>query len=215
MDARTAVQRAVASIAIVVGTCGGAVYAGPVYIYRSDFNLRIPANPDKTRGWMADAIIEVGVHHIIHDIDVGINLTHTNVFDLQIFLQSPAGTQLSLNMYNLDEYFEGANYTNTIFDDEAEIPIEQGEPPFIGRFRPKAGSLLEVFDGRDSFGRWRLRIHDAWQWDTGTLDSFELMITAPEPATAILLTLGAGLVTFFKPRCGNPKNTRPEHSRRV
>jgi len=105
-------------------------------------------------------------------------------------------------MYNLDEYFEGANYTNTVFDDEAEIPIEQGEPPFTGRFRPKAGNLLQVFDGQDAYGLWRLRIYDMWDADIGTLNSFELIITTPEPATAILLTLGAGLMTVFKPRRG-------------
>ena len=159
MDARNAAQRIVAILVIaVVGTFP--VYAGPVYIYSGDFNLPIPAldEPESEygRGGMDDAIIEVGNYHIIHDIDVGINLTHTNVFDLQISLQSPAGTQLSLNMYNLDEYFEGANYTNTIFDDEAEIPIEQGEAPFTGRFRPRADNLLEVFDGQNAYGLWRL-----------------------------------------------------------
>jgi hypothetical protein len=105
-------------------------------------------------------------------------------------------------MYNLDEYFEGANYTNTIFDDEAEVLIEQGEPPFTGRFRPLDPYRLSAFDYENSFGLWRLQIYDAWEWDTGTLDSFELIITTPEPATAILLTLGAGLMTVFKPRRG-------------
>jgi len=149
---------------------------------------------------MADAVIEVPDHHIIYDIDVGINLTHTSVFDLQIFLQSPFHKRLCLNMYSpSNEYFEGANYTRTIFDDEAQVPIEQAGPPFTGRFRPKAGSGLEVFDGRDSFGLWRLQIHDAFYADTGTLDSFELIITIPEPATAILLLLGTGLMALPKP----------------
>jgi hypothetical protein len=205
MDARSAAQQIVAILVIAVGWTFP-VFADSIHIYASDFSLPIPAldEPESAygKGWMDNAIIEVGDYHIIHDIDVGINLTHTNVFDLQIFLQSPAGTQLCLNMYNLDEYFEGENYTNTIFDDEAEVPIEQGEAPFAGRFRPTAGSLLQVFDGQDSFGLWRLQIYDAWEWDTGTLNSFELTIAAPEPATAILLTLGTGLMTLFKPRRG-------------
>lgn len=201
MDARNAAQHIVAILVIAVGWTFP-VFADTVHIYSGDFDLSIPAAPDDTKGWMDNAIIEVGDYHIIHDIDVGINLTHTNVFDLQIFLQSPAGTQLCLNMYNLDEYFEGANYTNTIFDDEAEVPIEQGEAPFTGRFRPLDPYRLSAFDYENSFGLWRLQIYDAWEWDTGTLDSFELIITTPEPATAILLTLGAGLMTVFKPRRG-------------
>ncbi|MBA7691263.1 hypothetical protein ES703_99806 [subsurface metagenome] len=180
------------------------VFAGQVYIYDGEFDLPIPANLDDTRGWMADAIIEIPDHYMVSDLDVRINITHTNVFDLQIFLQSPAGTRMCLNMYNpFDEYFEGANYTQTIFDDEAETAIEGAEPPFTGRFRPRAidaANLLEIFDGENVNGLWRLQIYDAFYWDTGTLDSFDLIITTPEPATAILLLLGTGLITLFKPR---------------
>ena len=121
MDSCSAAQRIVAILVIVAGGCGGAVFAGPVYTYHGSFNLPIPA-PDEPesefgKGWMTDAIIDVPHHFTIHDIDVGISLTHTSVFDLQIFLQSPAGIMLCLNMYNYDEYFEGADYTRTIFDD--------------------------------------------------------------------------------------------------
>ncbi len=203
MDAHSAVQWIVAIFVIVAGG-SFPVFAGPVHIYGGEFDLPIPANPDDTRGWMADAIIEITDHFTIHDLDVRINITHTSVFDLQIFLQSPAGSRLCLNMYNpFDEYFEGANYTQTIFDDEAGTAIEQAEPPFTGRFRPKAidaANLLEIFDGQDSYGLWRLQIYDAFYADTGTLDSFELIITTPEPTTAILLLLGTGLITFLNPR---------------
>ena len=199
-------QWIVAILVVVVGV-SFPVFAGPVHIYGGDFNLPIPkldsSDPDISRGWMADAVIEITDHFIVSDLDVRIDITHTNVFDLQIFLQSPAGTRICLNMYNLREFFEAANYTQTIFDDEAEDPIEEGEPPFAGRFRPKAIdplNLLEAFSGENADGIWQLQIYDMWSVDTGTLDNFELVITAPEPATAILLLLGTGLITLFKPR---------------
>jgi len=179
------------------------VHAAPVYIYGGDFDLPIPANPDDTQGWMEDAVIEIPDHHTIIDLDVRISSTHTSIFDLQLFLQSPGGTILCLNMYDFDEYIEGENYEQTIFDDEAQVAIEDGEPPFTGRFRPKAidpFNLLELFDGQDTFGQWHLRIYDAYYNDTGTLNSFELIITTPEPASAILLTLGTVLITLLKPR---------------
>jgi subtilisin-like proprotein convertase family protein len=201
MDAPSAVQRIVA-IVLIVGGVSFPVFAGQVHIYDGQFDLSIPANPDDTRGWMADAIIEITDHFILHDLDIRINITHTNVFDLQIFLQSPAETRICLNMYNFREFFEGANYTQTIFDDEAETAIEQAEPPFTGRFRPRAidaANLLEIFDGENVYGTWRLQIYDAFYADTGNLDSFELIITTPEPATAILLLLGTALITLLKP----------------
>ena len=151
--------------------------------YGGDFNLRIPADPNNTnttRGWMDDAVIQIPDHFTIADLDISITVTHTKVFDLQIFLKSPAGTRLCLNSYNLDEYFNGENYTQTVFDDEAEIPIEQALPPFTGQFRPESGTLLSSFDGQDAFGAWRLQIYDCWFADMGTLDNFQLVVTRAE-----------------------------------
>jgi subtilisin-like proprotein convertase family protein len=200
MDAHDALQRFVAILVILAGAWGG-VHADPVYTYQGHFNLRIPTEPDSSKGWMADAIIDVTDHLVISDLDVRISITHANVFDLQLFLQSPFGTKLCLNMYDLKKEFSVyPNYTNTIFDDEAELMIKQAEAPFTGRFRPIEPYQLSEFDGEDSFGLWRLQICDMWDWDTGTLDSFELMITTPEPSTATLLTFGVGLLLLLRPR---------------
>jgi len=180
--------------------------ASPARIYGGDFHLRIPADPNNTnttKGRMADAIIEIPDHFPIADLDVGITVTHSDVFDLQLYLQGPTGTPLCLNMYDLS-HVNGENYTRTIFDDEAETPIEQAQPPFTGRFRPQSGSLLSIFDGLDTYGSWRLQIYDARYFDTGFLKHFELTIEIPEPATAILLTLAAGLMRQRRPR-GNLK----------
>jgi len=159
-----------------------AASATPDHTYGGDFNLRIPADPDNTKGWMDDAVIEIPDHFPIADLDVCISVTHSKVFDLQLFLQSPTGTRLCLNMYNLNEYFDGENYTQTIFDDEAELSIEQAQPPFTGRFRPEPGNALSIFDGLDAYGSWRLQIYDAYFADSGTLDRFELMICGKIPA---------------------------------
>jgi hypothetical protein len=184
-----------------------AAYAEPVYIYGGDFNLRIPADPQNSRGWMDDAIIDIPDHFLIYDLDVAINVTHSHVFDLQLYLKSPTGTRLCLNMYDLNEFFDGENYTQTIFDDEAQLSIEQGQPPFTGRFRPESGTLLSVLDGQDTYGLWRLQIYDAWYYDIGTLERFELIIDIPEPATAFLLILGAVLIALFRYRKVSPGGT--------
>jgi subtilisin-like proprotein convertase family protein len=180
MDSCTAAKRIALSFAIII--CSGfSAVAGSVHTYTGSFNLLIPADPDSTRGWTDDAVIEISDHLTISDLDVRINLRHTNVFDLQLFLQSPAGTRICLVMYNpYNEYFEGENYTQTIFDDEAAVPIDQGEAPFTGRFKPREPYRLSAFDGQDCFGSWRLQIYDAFYFDTGRIDSVELIITAVE-----------------------------------
>jgi subtilisin-like proprotein convertase family protein len=163
-------------------------FAGSVHTYGGQFDLRIPADPEASKGWMHDAVVDVPDHLAIRDVDVRISLTHTHVFDLKIFLESPAGTRICLVTYNpFSEYFEGENYTQTVFDDEAEIVIDQGQPPFTGRFRPREPYRLAAFDGEDCFGPWRLQIYDAWDIDTGRLNSFDLLITAIEPPKVIAL----------------------------
>jgi subtilisin-like proprotein convertase family protein len=203
MNMRSSVQWIVAFFFMAAGA-GAPVFAGPTVIYGGDFDLPIPSPADPQseygRGWMDDAVIEILDHFTIYDLDVGITLTHTSVFDLQIFVQSPAGTLLCLNMYNFYEFFEGEDYENTIFDDEATVLIEEGQPPFTGRFRPRSPALLSVFDGQDTFGQWKLKVYDAYYYDTGNLESFEVMITIAEPATVTLLILGAAFVALFKPR---------------
>ncbi|MCK5225948.1 MAG: proprotein convertase P-domain-containing protein [Planctomycetes bacterium] len=171
-----------------------------IYSYGGDFNLPIPTQ-QKSLGWMDDAVIEIPDCHIITDLDVKISVKHTNVFDLQIFLQSPAGTLICLNKYNpFNEFFIGENYTNTIFDDEAGLGIKKAKAPFTGRFKPfNSPYKLSVFDGEQAMGSWRLKIYDGWAFDSGQLESFELMITNPEPATVLLLILGVALVMAFRP----------------
>ena len=162
MEALAARQRIVPVLGVLLAfpfICFG----DTVRTYGGQYDLRIPAGVDNSKGWMLDAVINVPDHFDVYDVDVRISLTHTKAFDLRIFLQSPAGTRICLNRYDpFTEYFEGENYTQTLFDDEAEIPISQAQPPFTGRFRPREPYRLSAFDGQDCFGLWRLQIYDAF-----------------------------------------------------
>jgi len=163
------------------------VYDGPPRPIPADSNLSI--------GLMDSAVINITDHRIISDINVAIDITHTNVFDLEIMLQGPNGREIYLNAYyDTKSFFNEPNYSNTIFDDEAALAIEQAGAPFTGRFRPMSGNLLSTFDGADAFGQWRLRINDLYHDDKGYLENFELIITVPEPATFVLFTLAGCLL---------------------
>jgi subtilisin-like proprotein convertase family protein len=199
MDARNAKQWFVAAIIMLLGVSASPLGAMQDRTYGGQFNLPIIDLPGPG-SQMTEAIIEVPDHFPIHDLDVRINITHTNVFDLQLLLEDPLGSRICLNMYDFkDEFGTYPNYTNTIFDDEALFSIQQAEPPFTGRFRPRQPYELSLFDGRDAYGAWTLQICDMYDWDAGTLDSFELTFTTPEPASALILALGAALLALFRP----------------
>ena len=89
MDARNAKQCIVA-VLMVLAEVSFPGFAGTVYTYGGDFNIPI-LDPIGPGSMLTKAIIEVPDHYIVSDLDVRINITHTNVFDLQIFLQSPSG----------------------------------------------------------------------------------------------------------------------------
>jgi hypothetical protein len=183
----------------------GGLFAPPLhassYSYAENFYLLIPSPDDPQSefqyGKMDDAI---------EDLDVYINLTHEALFDLQILLQSPEGTYVLLNPAGNMSFIikDDGGLTayggpvQWLFDDEAEVSIEEATEPFSGSFKP--AERLSSFDNQDAYGPWRLKIYDVFDSHTGTLESFELAITTPEPATVILLMLGPGLVMLFKPR---------------
>jgi hypothetical protein len=162
------------------------------YVYDGPFRP-IPADTNSNIGPMDDAVIDVPDHFIIADVDVALDIVHTNVIDLQMILKGPAGQEIFLNVYeDPNGFIKAQNYSGTVFDDEAELAIEQGSAPFTGSFRPKEGNFLSAFDGTDAFGQWRLCIDDLYYDDSGYLENFELRFTVPEPATFMLFAL-AGL----------------------
>ena len=199
---------------LIVGGVIFPVFAGPVYTYSSDLNLPIPAPDDPEseygKGWMTDAVIEINEHFIISDLDVSVTFSHESLFDLQVLLQSPAGTNVVLNLAGNPAFIvrgDDGRLTSVggsgqwYFDDEAEISIEQAAEPFFGSFRPAWS--LSLFDGEDTYGLWRLRIYDAFYADTGCLNGVEIMITAPEPVTAVFFMLGMVFAAVFRPYRGD------------
>ncbi len=164
--------------------------AATVYVYGGAFNLPIPADPCSNIGPMDDALVEVPEHLVIADLDVALDITHTSALDLEIMLQGPGGQRILLNAcYDTNDFVRAANYSQTIFDDEAALAVEQALPPFTGRFRPRSPGALSEFDGTDAFGTWRLKINDLYHHDSGYLENFQLIITVPEPATFVLFAL--------------------------
>jgi len=111
--------------------------------------------------------IHISQTGIVYDYNLNVTLYHSNDSDLYIWLMRPGTTLIQLSMGNGGD---GDNYFNTIFDDEAAIPITQGVPPFIGSYRPE--SPLSSFDNKELQGDWILRIYNHSQSITGNLSNW-------------------------------------------
>ncbi|MBN1844609.1 MAG: proprotein convertase P-domain-containing protein, partial [Sedimentisphaerales bacterium] len=147
-----------------------------------DFSQRIPAEGTGA-AYMDSVELVVPWHGEIADLDVYLDITHTEVSDLLIYLVSPDNHTCQLKDESLmNSLWQGdrrANMWGTIFDDEADGFLPEGAPPYTGRYRPAAGGLDE-FDGRDCFGVWTLRIYDLAYADIGSLDRWELRFELDE-----------------------------------
>ena len=112
------------------------------------------------------------------DVDVNLDITHTRVGDLDIFLESPEGTMVEL-LAGVGAH--GDNLTATRLDDDASQSITTAPAPFTGWFRPTG--MLRDFAGENIHGTWTLHItDDVPNKDLGALLKWSLNVElGPEP----------------------------------
>ncbi len=110
--------------------------------------------------------------NVIQNVRVTLNVTYPFVQDLRVTLFAP-GMTTGIPLV-LENTVFNANYTGTIFDDNATTPIRgQGTPGHVGVFRPE--SPLSILDGNVPNGAWRLVINNIGN-STGSLVSWALSI---------------------------------------
>ncbi len=119
-----------------------------------------------------EATVDVIENFTITDINVTIDIDHTWNSDLAIFLVNPDLEFIALSIQNGGDT---DNYTNTVFDDDADTPIGSGTGPFTGSFIPE--EPLSTFNGQQSQGTWILGVIDTFgALDGGEIKGFNLEI---------------------------------------
>jgi subtilisin-like proprotein convertase family protein len=111
----------------------------------------------------------------IVDVNVRFHMIHTAAGNNTVSLRHPDGTLVTLSNRRggfLD------NFTDTVFDDEAVVPIASGFAPFTGSFVPDGP--LSPLDGKSAAGTWRLEVLDDVAGEAGTITGFELQITVAQ-----------------------------------
>ncbi len=199
--------------------------------------LTYSANPN----WIIGDNDPAGTAHTINvpaafsigDLNVGVGITHTWVGDLCVTL-SHAGTEVTLiaRMGNPVIPCElgyccgcSANNLNIILDDEGTGgPIEDvcvDNPSSLVYYLPE--EALAAFDGLTSAGPWTLRVTDYFPGDTGTLNSWKLIIdpVGPHPCgeperahpgcnwVDVGINLTANQPTFWSAASGLPAGVSP------
>ncbi len=165
-----------------------------------------PGAPGQTVG-ITQSIATVSGMGIIGDgctmIDhITMDLEHTFVGDIALFLIAPSGEVLELSSGNGGG---GNNFQVTTFTDNTALFITQGAPPYNGSFRPEGRQLnlappffntnplgtytfATQFNGVVADGDWVLYINDYVAIDVGILNSWSITFTTgPGPAPEVSL----------------------------
>jgi len=104
----------------------------------------------------------VGFTGRIEDLDVMVDITHTATRDLKITLTGPDNTSVILAN---QQGGPGDNYTQTVFDDDADLSIIQGAAPFTGHYRPI--EPLGRFRNKYTDGTWKLAVNESNFYNAG------------------------------------------------
>lgn len=140
--------------------------------YTNDTDMSV--GPDG--GTVTTSVINISANEAIDDVNVTLNIEHTWVLDLDVFLIGPDGTRVEL-FTDVGAIFQ-EDFIDTTLDDDASSDIADASAPFTGTFRPE-GSLAD-FNGLMSGGDWTIEITDDVGGDGGTLLDWSIQIcTAP------------------------------------
>ncbi len=99
------------------------------------------------------------------DVDITININHTYVGDLDIWVENAVGDRAQLTAHNGAN--NGVNYEQTRFDDDACTDIGEGTAPYTGSYIPIES--LETLEGVSIQGTWRLIVYDFFAQDGGQI----------------------------------------------
>ncbi len=158
-------------------------------------------------------------------IYISMNITHTYLGDLDIFLESPSGARLGISDQTGNTSNGGDNFTNTVIADSGATQIPGSGAPYTGLFKPWS-SLFSVSGctglstsltsftalGSGSLipnGTWRLRVYDRFSTDIGTINNWSitfpyLVSSCSVSSNSVSVTiLSAPLISAVAPPSGS------------
>lgn len=125
-------------------------------------NVRIPSSGTTGSSLMAT---DVNIHQTISDIDLFVMINHTNLSSLRVTLIAPNNDSMTV----INGYSNATQDNNliTLFDDNADSSAVSGKyASLYTRVKPM-NSFSAAFGGDNTFGQWRVRVHDDAAGDTG------------------------------------------------
>lgn len=150
-----------------------------VFTYSTTTPAAIPTGPGQVT-----SSINIPDARRIRRMALAIDLTHTNMPDLDVTLQGPGGNEIHL-------FTDVGNNTQTTMQlglsDDAAVPINTFTVMQGMVYQPELAAKLDLWRGRNSQGTWTLVIRDDTAVNGGTLNGWSIIIeeepALPSPGT--------------------------------
>ncbi|GIX32449.1 MAG: hypothetical protein KatS3mg125_0405 [Lysobacterales bacterium] len=155
----------------------------------TDTPITIPTGPGSITSSLA---VSLPGNPRIADLDVGLQIQHASMPDLDVYLESPSGNRVTL----LSDPAAGGTDMELTLDDEAALLLGAFSRYRIYSARPEGPNLLSWFDGMTANGTWRLVVHDDAAGNGGTLQRWSLRICEVPPPPSC--PAGTQPVTVFQ-----------------
>lgn len=137
---------------------------------------KIPTNTKYARNFVVEAFGAEGA--VITDIDVMLDIAHTDIHDLQITLTSPQGLTTQL-ISGVGEDCVADDLRIKLNDDViptlASASCNAVSPAIAGQFKPL--SPLSVYDGQAITGNWIITVIDSSDTDGGVINELSVIFS--------------------------------------
>lgn len=134
--------------------------------FTSGSNLGIQIT-DNGKAFTQSHTINVSASKTIADVNIGVNISHDYIGDLEFAVVSPSGTEVKLKYHR--DCSDEVDMLG-LYDDEAE-PYNCLDSAAGFSFRAQ-NEWLSQFDGEDVAGNWTIHLGDFVAGDAGTLNSW-------------------------------------------
>lgn len=132
--------------------------------------------------------LSVASQHVIADLQVSVDISHTFIGDLVVDVVSPMGTSVRLH----SEQGSGDEDIRLTYSDDG-VPHESDDFDFGCRMQPSGPGVLADFDSENVQGSWQLSLTDVYPMeDDGVLNSWcvESYASAPPAPPSPVVNLG-------------------------
>ncbi len=139
-----------------------------------NFNTTAVTIPTTASNTPYESQINYAQNSTISGVKVYVDITHTQISDLEIKLVSPQGTEVILNQSGTCN----GNYQNiqVVYDDNSENFLDCNPTPPAIRDNIKPFETMSAFNGENAQGNWTLQVSDPVAGNGGSLNIWALEV---------------------------------------